>query len=98
MIFYFLAAYCSVLVIKGWYVGITLPFVIGAARRASFRIRGEWESGRIFYPVMFYTAGAILVALWPILLFVEGRRILFPYSLFAARRNTMRGIFRAHSQ
>lgn len=98
MIFYFLAAYASMMLMKGWYIGTVLPFVIGAAQRASFRIRGEWETGRIFYPVMFYMAGTTLAALWPILLFVEGRRILFPYNLFAARRNTMRGIFRAHSQ
>ncbi len=95
----FLAVYVSVLFIKTYYLLKVYPHAVAGVVRAHWRVTGS-VTKKYFASVAFgiATVGAVIAMLWPLLLFVEGRRVLHPYNAFGVTRSSMRGVLASHDQ
>lgn len=94
-----LAMYVSVSVLKAYFFLLVYPWIVAGTVRMHWRKTGSATGGYFawvaFAVVLF---GLIVAAVWPLLLLVEGRRILHPYNAFGVMRSCMRGAAIPHDK
>ena len=95
----FFALYVSVMLIKTYRLLQVYPYAVAGIVRAHWRVAGELPRG-YFGRVAFGVAAVcvLLSMLWPLLLLVEGTKVLHPYNAFGVTRSSMRGVRASHDK
>ena len=94
-----LAMYVSVALIKAYLLMLVYPWIVAGMTRMHWRKTGSVTGGYFAWVVLATaTFGVVAAAMWPILLLLEGRRLLRPYNAFGVARDCMRATAIPHDK
>lgn len=91
------AAYFAGALLKGYWLLLVRGKVTAAILRAHWRITGSASRSYVAWILVGVPVICLLsCAVWPLVLFCEGKRFIHPYNAFGAMRASMRAVYAAH--